>query len=333
MNNLDELIRELTTASGDSLHRVIGELGDLGAEARKAIHPLCDLVRYHEDRVARGYARLAIGRIDPSWLDCACALDNIGDVVQSARKGARKVSEETARFMVTIFVDSPIGTLDADANADPLGSRALWIDQFARQFPSVIPYLVNALRRKNALGEWLVTALGWIGRDDPEVVRLLEPLFDHESDSIRNAAFVAAAGTGRMPVEVLPRLIRAVHEDDGRSDELEYTLSEIAERHPRDVVAALINTLGAEGLKLAGWAINLHCRARKEVFVQELILLLNSPDLEIRREAAHCILSFWPAAIQAVPHLRGLLADADPVVREAARMAITEIQRRGAPAA
>ncbi len=153
MSTIDDLIQQLDTASGETLHRAIRELSNRGAAARGATDPLCKLVRYHEDRVARGHALLAVGLIDPSSLDGASVLDDCADVEQSARRFARSLDAESARTAVVLFITMPIGTLDADNNADPTASRALWSEQIARQFPCVIPTIVEALTKEHALGD------------------------------------------------------------------------------------------------------------------------------------------------------------------------------------
>jgi hypothetical protein len=247
MSTIDDLIQQLDTASGETLHRAIRELGNRGAAARGAIDPLCNVVRYHEDRVARGNALLAVGLIDPSSLDGASVLYDCADVEQSARNFARSLDAESARTFVVRFIMTPIGMLDADNNADPTASRAVWSEQIARQFPCVIPSMVEALTMEHALGDWLAEVLWRVGRVHPEVASLLLPLLDHESDAVRVEAFYALALTDRMPVDVLPRLIVALREKDGECDYLESALLEMAELHPREVIAALVATLGAEG--------------------------------------------------------------------------------------
>ena len=58
--------------------RVPAAIGTLtGLVCVGAINPLMDLVRYHEDRVARGHALLSIGLIDPPSLDAASCLDAV----------------------------------------------------------------------------------------------------------------------------------------------------------------------------------------------------------------------------------------------------------------
>src|SRR3954462_103668 len=98
MSTIAHLIQQLTSTSGETLHRVIQELGERGTEAREAIHPLVMLVRFSEDRVARGHALLAIGQIDPSQTDVACIVDDIGDLVEAIRKAANQLSPELARI-------------------------------------------------------------------------------------------------------------------------------------------------------------------------------------------------------------------------------------------
>ena len=43
-----------------------------------------------------------------------------------ARRFARSLDAESARTAVVLFITIPIGMLDADNNADPIASRALW---------------------------------------------------------------------------------------------------------------------------------------------------------------------------------------------------------------
>ncbi len=325
MRTIDDLIQQLETASGESLHRAILELGNRGAAARDAISPLLELVRNHEDRVARGHALLAVGLIDPSSFDAAGGLDDCGDVEQSARKAARLLNPEAARYVVGLLLGLPIGTLVADDNADPTGSRAVWIEQIARQFPCVIPSMVEALTMEHALGDWLAEVLGRVGRVHPEVASLLLPLLDHESDAVRVQAFYALALTGRMAVDVLPRLIVAIREKDGEFDRLEYALLRMAELHPREVIAALVATLGAEGLDLYFGMDEVNSPS-SEILVEELTRLLDSTAADVRRAAASCLMALRDKAMQAVPRLRELLDDQDPVVQDAARSAINQIE-------
>ncbi|MEJ7639372.1 MAG: hypothetical protein WKF75_15695 [Singulisphaera sp.] len=218
MSTIDDLIQQLDKASGETLHRAILELGNRGDAAGVAIDPLMNLVRRHEDRVARGHALLAVGLIDPSSLEGASVLDDCADVEQSGREAARILNAEAAGIVVSLLVETPIGTLDADYNADPTASRAVWIEQIARQFPCVIPSMVEALTMEHALGDWLAEVLWRVGQVHPEVASLLLPLLDHESDAVRVEAFYALALTDRMPVDVLPRLIVALREKDGECE-------------------------------------------------------------------------------------------------------------------
>src|SRR5438045_240054 len=135
-----------------------------------------------------------------------------------------------------------------DNNADPPGSRAVWIREIALQHPCIIPHLVKALTHENSLGSWLAQILGYVGEVHPEVIELLVPLFDHDSVTVRNEAFYACARTGRMPVEALPRLVAAFEEEQGMCDDLQFALLLAAESHPRDVLMALLDTPGARGL-------------------------------------------------------------------------------------
>lgn len=325
MGTIDDLIQQLDKASGETLHRAIRELGNRGAAARGAIDPLCKLVRYHEDRVARGNALLAIGLIDPPSLDAASSLDDCGDVEQSGREAARILNAEAAGIVVSLLVETSIGTLDADYNADPVGSRAVWIEQIARQFPCVIPSMVEALTMEHALGDWLAEVLGRVGRVHPEVASLLLLLLDHESDAVWVEAFYALALTDRMPVDLLPRLIVALQEYDGDRDRLDYALLRMANLHPREVIAALVATLGAEGLDLFD-DISLVESPASEILVEELTRLLDSNDADVRRATASCLAALRDKAIQAVPRLREHLDDDDSIVRDAARSAINQIE-------
>ena len=58
MSAIDELILRLKTESGETLHRAIVELGNRGPAARDAYGPLREVVRFHDDPVASGEARL-----------------------------------------------------------------------------------------------------------------------------------------------------------------------------------------------------------------------------------------------------------------------------------
>jgi HEAT repeat protein len=280
--------------------------------------------------VARGHALLAVGLIDPPSLDGASVLDDCADVEQSARRFARSLDAESARTAVVRtavvqFITIPIGTLDADNNADPIASRALWSEQIARQFPCVIPTIVEALTKEHALGDWLAEVLWRVGKDHPEVATLLVPLLDHESDAVRVEAFYALALSERMPVDVLPRLIVALREYDGDRGRLDTALLHMAELHPREVIAALIATFGAEGLDLFDYIDMVGSRS-SEIVVEELTRLLDSTAADVRRAAASRLMALRAEAIQAVPRLRELLDDQDPVVQDTARSAIRQIQ-------
>jgi hypothetical protein len=59
-----------------------------------------------------------------------------------------------------------------------------------------------------------------------------------------------------------------------------------------------------------------------------MIRLLEDLDPEIRMEAAYSLSSLGAAALRAVPRLRGPLDDFHMEVREAARVAVDQIERR-----
>ena len=327
MGTIDDLIQQLDTASGETLHRAILELGNRGAAAQVAIFPLMELVRYHEDQVARGHALLSIGLIDPSFDEHASSAAFLGDELHLARKGARSLDAESARAEVVRLMTTPLGSLKVDNKIDPACSRVFRLEQIARRFPHVIPSIVEALTMEHALGEWLAIILGHIGEHHPEVASLLLPLLDHETDAVRVEAFYALALTERMPVDVLPRLIVALQEYDGDRDRLDYALLRMANLHPREVIAALVATLGAEGLDLFD-DISLVESPASEILVEELTRLLDSTAADVRRAAASCLKALRAKAIQAVPRLRELLDDEDPIVRDEARVAIDRIHRQ-----
>lgn len=326
MKTIDEMIRELDSSTGEELYRAIRELGGHGDAARGALEPLLNLIRDHDDKVAVGHALLAAGLIDPRSLARADALADFGDAKLSARNVATMLNPEAARVLVSLLLETPIGTLDADANADPLRSRAILIKEIALKFPCVIPALVQALTTPNHLGDCLDNVLQWIGKDRPEVIHLLEPLFDHDSESIRDAALACAASTGRLPIEQLPLLIRAAHREYEQCDDdkLRCALSHMADKHPRAVVAGLIDTLGPVGLHLLDvtWAVDTPSR---EILVEELIPLLGSPDPEFRRAAAMQLCEIGSLASRAMPRLCELLSDEVKDVRSAACQALRGI--------
>jgi len=330
MKTIDELIRELDSSTGEELYRAIRELGGHGDAARGALEPLLNLSRYHDDKVAVGHALLAVGLIDPRSLDEAAVLADCGDVARSGRKAANHLDPEGARLLVALLLVTPIGSLPADANADPLSSRAVWIREVARKFPCVIPDLVQALTTRTTLGDWLVAVLQWLGKDHPEMIHFLEPLFEHESDSVRDAALVCAASTGRMSAEALPQLIDSAHRESERLQDtspLSWALSHMADAHPREVVAAIVDTLGADGLYLLHVEGYLQ-RPAQEAVVEQLLPLLDSPDPELRHAAIVGLKLIGALAIGAIPRLRELLGDDDQVVRDAARDGLTQIGRK-----
>ncbi len=353
MSTIPDLIQQLNSASGETLYRVIQELGKRGPEAREAIHTLVMLVRFSEDRVARGHALLAIGQIDPSQTDAACVVDDVGDAEQAARKAAGLLNEEAAKLLVALLVESPIGwlemggvqnppgsravwreqlrqqTLNIDRHARPDMARAVWIEQLARQFPGIIPYLVEALTSESVVGDRLPDILGHLGEDHPEVVSMLEPLFDHEAAATRNAAFYACALTRKFPVDALPRLIVALDAEEEDRSRLSFALGFMGELHPRDVLAALIDTLGIRGLNLLGHFIDMLSPPSRMALVEELILLLYSPDDQMKKAAAFQLSARKAEAVLAVPRLRELLDEDNPTVRDLARVAIERIEGRG----
>jgi len=326
MKTIDELIRELDSSTGEELYRAIRELGGHGDAARGALEPLLNLIRYHDDEVAVGHAILAVGPIHPRALDRADALADIGDAKRSARNVATMLNPEAARVLVSLLLETPIGTLDADANADPRRSRAILIEEIALKFPCVIPALVKALTTPNYLGDYLDTVLQWIGKDRPEVIHLLEPLLDHDSESIRDAALACAASTGRLPIEQLPLLIRAAHREYEQADDGKFrcALSHMADKHPRAVVAGLIDTLGPGGLDLLDVTLAVDTPSR-EILAEELIPLLGSPDPEFRRVAAMQFCDIGALASRAMPRLCELLSDQVLDVRNAACEALRRI--------
>jgi hypothetical protein len=248
----------------------------------------------------------------------------LADLEQSARNVARQLDAKSAKSLVARCLKAPIGSLDADKNADPKWSRAVWINEIARLHPCVIPHLVEALTSENAIGEWFPALLGWVGHARPLVSGLLMPLFDHESVAVRDAAFSACTSTGLMPVEAIPRLIEAFLESDASADTLQYTLRSAADSHPSEVISALVDTPGARGLD-AFYDISEVGGPATEVIVEELTRLLGSPDAEKRRAAASALGSMESKAKQAVARLRPLLDDDDPRVRKAASAAIQQI--------
>ena len=319
---IDALIRELDSATGEALHGAIRELGGHGAEAQTAVEPLLHLIRYHDDEMAAIGALMAVGRIDPSRHGAASCRADVGNMDRSGRNLANMLNEETAFYVVAGLLSSPIGTLPPDIHRYPDRARAIWAIPIARTFPGVIPLLAHALTTPNLLGDYLTMVLGQVGSDNPSVARQLERLFDHDTKSVRDAALACAAMTGRMSVEELPRLIRAAHEDDSQFG---YALATMAGAYPREVVAALVATLGADGLYLL-YGVNALGRTAQEALVEELIPLLDSPDAAIRRVTAECLKLFGSMALAAMPRLRQLLGDDDANVRDAARVTMACIE-------
>ena len=330
MGNLDDLIRQLDTASGEDLYRVIREIGGLGAEARSAVYPLLNLVRHDDDPRAQGHAILAVGLIRPDRLSSAVGLSEVADEEKSHREFAATLDAEGAARVASRLLEEPIQALDEFDPTDLIGSRSRKLVQIALRHPAVVHQMVKALAGENALGhEELIWALGRVGERDPEVIVLLEPLFEHESAPVRDAALSAAAGTERMPRERFPSLIRALQAGDGLPDELEHAVNFLVESDPRDMIWALISTSGADGLDHLDYSPPyLLTDSAIEVVVEELIRLLELPAPDIRRKATAYLGWIGGGTARAVECLRKLFDDDDPIVGDAARAEIAQIERR-----
>ena len=152
MGNLDDLIRQLDTASGEDLYRVIREIGGLGAEARSAVYPLLMLVRHHDDQEAQGHAILAVGLIEPDKLSRADVLAGVADEEKSYRQFATTLDAEGAASFASRLLEDPIQALDEFDPTDLIGSRSRKLVQIALRHPAVVHQMVKALADENALG-------------------------------------------------------------------------------------------------------------------------------------------------------------------------------------
>ena len=264
-------------------------LGRMGKIARPAVLPLIDTLK-DAAPATRAAAADALGRIGGDARSATVALlPLLKDANRSVRLAAIFALGRVDPEDPEPVSEAFVGILGAQANRDRMLAGAA----------SVASSLAWAERRDDEMVQETVVALGLLGDRSPEVVQAVANRLPDASVEVRRQAALALAKFGPASRGAEKSLVQSFHGDDDKTTRI-YALHALCTSFGTDA-ASVVGTVSA---RLAG-----------------------EPEAEVRVAIAEELGAFGPAAKEALPALRAAQRDPQIKVREAAAVALRNIQK------
>lgn len=209
------------------------------------------------------------------------------------------------------------------------------LDALATLGPAAVPRLIDYLKHKSVRAK-AIYVLGQIGPPAAAATDGLAKLVNDDDSQVATEAVLALASIGPAAKAAVPALTNALgNEDSTHMHAVVYALGKIGSgasaAEPK--LSELLKSKDPSLAIASAWAITQiqpgsPASAGKALPV--LIAGLGDPYPESRQAAVQALGSLGPLAKSALPALQKLASDEDAVVREAAAMAVQQIQAQPA---
>ncbi|MBC7816629.1 MAG: HEAT repeat domain-containing protein, partial [Planctomycetaceae bacterium] len=317
---IPSLITELKDKDVDRIDKTLTTLGDIGPDAQDALPEVMRLIS-HESPVIRGYAAIAVGKIDTNGITVPILIDLLKDRV-AQESVARAAANALGRIGSPAISQLRTALRDTDVNVRHYSLEALGAIKVKAKvaIPDIIPLLHDTDSR---VSESAATALGAIGDDDPTAVAALIDTINYDcrmQSFVRNSRYsVRIAAFELMGQNAIIALTQALSDKIRR----QHAACALGAMGPKAIAAApaladaLIAALAEPSSELRRDILKalVEIKANPSTIVDALITVLDDVNGEVRANAVKLISENATDEHGATPHLIRLLKDKETAVR------------------